>query len=187
MTSGDLGCLILAAGEGRRFGAAKQLALVDGRPLLEHVLALAAPWDPLVVLGARAKEILARIDVGRHVIAPDWAEGQAASLRAGVAALGDVDRALVLLGDQPFLTQEVIAEVLAISVPPTHAARATYDGRPGHPVVLGRRVLDAVPALRGDAGARNLLGSFDVRTFEAGHLCDPTDIDTPDQLEVPAP
>jgi len=180
----DLGCLVLAAGESRRFGSAKQLALVDGRPLLEHVLALAAPWDPLVVLGAHAGEVRARLDVGRHVVADDWAEGQAASLRAGVAGLGDVQRVLVLLGDQPFLTQEVIAEVLGLG---GDAARATYDGHPGHPVVLGRRVLDAVPALRGDAGARNLLGGFDVRTFEAGHLCDPTDIDTPDQLEVPAP
>jgi CTP:molybdopterin cytidylyltransferase MocA len=46
--------------------------------------------------------------------------------------------------------------------------------------VLGREVLDAVPSLTGDAGARELLR--DARTVEAAHLCDPTDIDTPDQL-----
>jgi CTP:molybdopterin cytidylyltransferase MocA len=172
----ETGCLILAAGEGRRFGGAKQLALLDGRPLLAHVLELAAPYDPLVVLGARAEEILAAVEIPRHVIAADWAEGQAASLRAGVAALGDVERALILLGDQPFLTREVIEAVLALG----GTARATYDGVPGHPVVLGREVLDAVPSLTGDAGARELLR--DARTVEAAHLCDPTDIDTPDQL-----
>ncbi|MEA2168712.1 MAG: hypothetical protein QOF76_2012 [Solirubrobacteraceae bacterium] len=175
----DLGCLILAAGAGRRFGGAKQLALVDGKPLLAHAIALAAPYHPLVVLGARAEEILAAMDVGPHVIAEDWAEGAAASLRAGVAALGDADRVLVLLGDQPYLTREVIEGVLAAG----GTARATYDGRPGHPVVLSGAVLAAVPRLRGDKGARSLLR--DAATFEAGHLCDPTDIDTPDQLEVP--
>ena len=50
--------LILAAGEGRRFGGPKQLAELDGKPLLQHVLETAAPWDPLVVLGAHADEIL---------------------------------------------------------------------------------------------------------------------------------
>lgn len=178
---------MLAAGEARRFGSPKQLALLDGRPLLAHVLDLAAPYDPLVVLGAHASEILARVDVGEHVIADAWAEGQAASLRAGVAALGDVDRVLVLLGDQPFLTREVIDAVLAVSTPPTPAARATYNGVPGHPVVLGRAVLATVPDLRGDTGARDVLARFRVRTVEAAHLCDPTDIDTPDQLEASAP
>jgi CTP:molybdopterin cytidylyltransferase MocA len=171
-----MGCLILAAGEARRFGSAKQLAHLDGRPLLAHVLDLAAPYDPLVVLGARAAEILAAVDIPRHVIAADWADGQAASLRAGVAALGDVDRALILLGDQPFLTRAVIDGVLALG----GTARATYAGTPGHPVVLGRDLLDAVPSLTGDAGARDLLRG--ARTLEAAHLCDPTDIDTPEDL-----
>ncbi len=60
--------------------------------------------------------------------------------------------------------------------------RTLYGGEPGHPVVLGRRVLDVVPTLRGDVGARDLLRSFRVAGWEAGHLCDPTDIDTPEQL-----
>jgi CTP:molybdopterin cytidylyltransferase MocA len=45
-------------------------------------------------------------------------------------------------------------------------------------------VLAAVPELRGDVGARDLLRSFRVHEWEAGHLCDPTDIDTREQLEV---
>ena len=173
--------LILAAGAGRRFGGApKQLAPVRGRPLLSHVVAAAAPYRPLVVLGARADEIRAAVDVGDHVVAADWAEGMAASLRAGAAALGPVDRAVVLLGDQPFITAAAIEAVLALG---GDAARATYDGAPGHPVVLGRRVLARVGELRGDAGARELLARFDVRTLEAAHLCNPTDVDTRDQLD----
>jgi len=178
--------IVLAAGEGRRFGGPKQLAEVGGRPLVAHALALAAPFDPLVVLGARAALIRPVVaDAAQVVLAEDWAEGQAASLRAGVAALGDgVDWALVLLADQPFLTPAVVEGVLAARDPGVDAVRAVFDGRPGHPVLLGRRVLAEVPSLRGDTGARDLLSRFRVRAFEASPLCDPTDIDTPDQLEV---
>ena len=187
-----IGALILAAGEGRRFGGPKQLARVGDRTMIEHVLdsALAVtPLDPvLVVLGAHAPRIRAEVHFGDvpTVVAEDWAEGQAASLRTGVAALGDeVEAAVVLLADQPFITPQVIATTLDhYDAEHDDAVRTTYGGRPGHPVLLGRRVLDAVPALHGDVGARDLLQRFRVRTWEAGHLCDPTDIDTPDQLEV---
>lgn len=169
--------LILAAGEGRRFGGPKQLAEVGGRPLLAHVLDTAAPWDPLVVLGAHADAILARVQMTDHVIAADWADGQSASLRAGIAALGDVDRAIVLLADQPWISREAVEAVLAAD---GDAARATYHRAPGHPVVLGRRMLARAGELRGDAGFRDLL--TDATLVEAAHLCDPADIDTPDDL-----
>lgn len=180
--------VVLAAGEGRRFGGPKQLARVGGVPILGRVLAAmdAVPaLDPLVaVLGARADEVRAQIDFGRFrvVVARDWAQGQSASLRAGVAALGDVDEILVCLGDQPFITPEVVAGTLELRG--GDAARAAYGGVPGHPVLLGRAVLRRVPALRGDVGARDLLAGLRVRTWEAGHLCNPIDIDTREQLEA---
>ncbi len=181
--------IVLAAGAGRRFGGPKQLALLDGRPLLAHVLdqAWSVPaLDPLVVvLGAHAEAIRAGVDLtGAEVVeCADWAEGQAASLRAGVAAAGrSVGAALVLLGDMPFVTAQVMAAAVDHLTGGWDAVRTLYGGRPGHPVVLGRRVLDAVPTLRGDVGARELLRSFRVRTWEGGHLCDATDIDTPEQL-----
>jgi CTP:molybdopterin cytidylyltransferase MocA len=178
--------IVLAAGEGRRFGGPKQLAQVHGRPLIAHALALAAPYEPLVVLGARAEQIRPVVGgAAEVVVAEDWAEGQAASLRAGVAAFaGAVDWALVLLADQPFLTPAVVEGVLAARGDDVDAVRAVFGGRPGHPVLLGRRVLAEVPSLKGDTGARDLLARFRVRVFEASRLCDPTDIDTPNQLEV---
>jgi CTP:molybdopterin cytidylyltransferase MocA len=179
--------LILAAGEGRRFGGPKQLAEVEGVPLVARAVALAAPWRPLVVLGARADEVAAAVppDV-ETVVAADWAEGQAASLRAGVAALGPAeDWALILLADMPFITRAACEAVIAAASPDVDAVRAVYGARPGHPVLLGRAVLDAVPALRGDTGARELLETARVATVDCSGLADPTDIDTPDQLEVP--
>jgi molybdenum cofactor cytidylyltransferase len=182
--------LVLAAGEGRRFGGPKQLAQLDGRPILAHVLeamkAVPALQPLVVVLGARAPEVRAGMDFGafRVVVAEDWAEGQAASLRAGVEALGEADEVLVCLGDQPRITSEVIEGTLRRGDPDADAVRAAYDGVPGHPVLLRRPVLERVRELRGDAGARALLAEMRVSTWEAAHLCDPTDIDTQAQLEA---
>src|SRR3989442_3261575 len=83
----DIAFIVLAAGAGRRFGGPKQLAPLAGRPLLQHVVD-AAP-DPLtVVLGAHADAVRAGVDLDSAdvVVCEDWEEGQAASLRPGVAA-----------------------------------------------------------------------------------------------------
>jgi molybdenum cofactor cytidylyltransferase len=181
----DLAFIVLAAGAGRRFGGPKQLAALDGRPLLQHVVD-AAPAPLTVVLGAHADQVRAAVNLEGVdvVICKDWQEGQAASLRAGVEALAPVDAAVVLLGDMPFVTPQVIAGAVDHLSGRWDAVRTLYGGAPGHPVVLGRRVLDAVGGLRGDRGARDLLRAFRVREWEAGHLCDPADIDTREQLEV---
>ena len=146
-----------------------------------------AGLDPrVVVLGARAEEIRAAVDFTgvRVVECPDWADGQSASLRTGAAAVGDVDAAVVLLGDMPFITVAVIEAAVGLLTDEFDVVRAIYDGEPGHPVVLGRAVLDALPGVTGDVGARDLMRSFRVRKWDAGALCDPTDIDTPEQLDA---
>jgi CTP:molybdopterin cytidylyltransferase MocA len=116
------------------------------------------------------------------VVCEEWERGQAASLRRGVAALAEADAAVVTLGDQPFITPQVIAGALDQLGPRYDAVRATYSGAPGHPVVLGRQVLDCVGAIEGDVGARDLLARFRVRDWEAGHLCSAADVDTREEL-----
>lgn len=184
-----LGCVVLAAGAGRRFGGPKQIAQWRGTTLVEWALdaALGVALERIVVvLGAHADEVRAGADLtgAQVVLAQDWAEGQAASLRAGVAALGAVDGAVVLLADMPFVTAEVVAGTIARFDHRHDVVRTVYAGRPGHPVLLGRAALDRVPELRGDAGARVLFADLRVCEWEAGHLCDPTDIDTRTQLEA---
>ena len=174
--------LVLAAGEGRRFGGPKQLAQLDGRPLLAHVVAAArAVLDPVVVvLGARAEQVRAGVALGGVAVVecPDWADGMSASLRCGLRALGEAEAVVVLLGDQPLVTPDVLRAVLAAGAP----ARAAYDGVPGHPVLLDAGLLARADALRGDAGFRAELEG--VTLVECGMLCDPTDIDTREDLEV---
>ena len=107
----------------------------------------------VVVLGHDADEIRARIDFGSAdvVICSEWARGQGFSLRRGVAALAGADAVVITLADQPFITPQVISGALD-QLEGYDAVRAVYDGTPGHPVVLGPRVLGAVGELEGDAG-----------------------------------
>ncbi len=184
-----IGGLILAAGEARRFGSPKQLAPLDGRPLLEHaLLAMArarAVGPVVVVLGANAEAILAGVPLhgARAVRADDWADGQSASLRAGVAALEPhADAVAIVLGDQPRIGAGAIDAVAAARDGAHDAVRATWGGRPGHPVVLERSLYEAARALRGDEGARSLLERARVRLVPCDGLGGDADVDTPEQL-----
>jgi CTP:molybdopterin cytidylyltransferase MocA len=183
-----IGGVVLAAGEGSRFGGAKQLAELDGRPLLEHALATMAAVPAVekfvLVLGARADEIRSQIDThGADVVVCEaWADGQAESLKTGLAAIDEMEAALILLGDQPGITTAAVEAVL-VHFDGTRPLRAVYDGRPGHPVLLPRALMRRAMELQGDAGARELLEEAGVRRIEIGHLCEPTDIDTPSDLD----
>src|SRR5215218_8151263 len=161
--------LVLAAGEGRRFGGPKQLAELSGRPLVEHALAALAGLDRVaVVLGA-----------AEVVVCADWAEGIGASLRAGLAALAGAGEVVIVLADQPFVSAAAVERVRST---PGAAARAVYVGEPSHPVVVRRPLLDRAGELRGDAGFRAFLdGAAEV---ECSDLADPRDIDTRHDLEV---
>jgi CTP:molybdopterin cytidylyltransferase MocA len=179
-----VGGLILAAGQGRRFEGIKQLAEFRGRPLLEHALEAMTGLSPrVVVLGYAAEEVAAGVDLhgAAPVYCPDWASGQSASLRCGLAALGGCDAIVVALGDMPGLTAEAVEAVVS-AARDEDAARATYDGVPGHPVLLRRPLLHRAGELRGDTGFRELLEHATVREVEVGGLADPADIDTREEL-----
>jgi molybdenum cofactor cytidylyltransferase len=177
--------LVLAAGDGSRFSASesKLLALLDGRPLVEHAVRAACAVDSLervvVVVGAWSDEVLKRVDFGRAepVVCGDWSDGQSASLRCGVRALGSVEKVIVTLGDQPLVSPELIARFLT----EPGRTRAVFGGRPGHPVVLGPAELEAVAGLTGDRGARELLKGG--RRIECSDIGFGLDVDTPDDLE----
>ncbi|CAN5282800.1 nucleotidyltransferase family protein [soil metagenome] len=187
-----IAAVVLAAGSGSRFGkSAKQLAELDGIPLLEHALraveAVPAIDRIVVVLGARAEEIRAGVDFGqaKPVVCEDWADGQAASLRRGIEAVAGADAAVLTLGDMPRITPEVIAAFtdLAVKHGSQARARAVYDGLPGHPVVLGSEYFAQIAALQGDVGAREVLKAIGAHPIECSHLCSPADVETPEALE----
>jgi molybdenum cofactor cytidylyltransferase len=175
----ELGGVILAAGGSTRFGEGpKLLAALDERPVLEHVIGPACSLSELervvVVLGGDAQLLREGIDFGRAepVLCADWQQGMSRSLRRGVAALAPVERVMVLLGDNPTVTPELLRRF--VTAP--GGARAVYHGVPGHPVVLGRVQLDRLEDVQGDIGARRLLAG--CRQIECGDIASGADVDT---------
>jgi CTP:molybdopterin cytidylyltransferase MocA len=180
--------VVLAAGAGTRFGGRKQLAPLRGRPLLEHALAAAAAGPgaaTLLVLGADAEEIEAGVELGGAAVVrcADWERGQGASLRAGLAALdADVAAALVTLGDEPFVPPAAGRRLVAARRPGLAALRASYSGRPGHPVLIERELFAPLTAAAPGASPAALLREAGIEAVECGDLGDPADVDTREQL-----
>jgi CTP:molybdopterin cytidylyltransferase MocA len=142
-----IAAVVLAAGASTRFGSPKQTVLLE--PVLERVRSSAAIDDIVVVLGAHDIETRARA-----VRCPEWGRGPGASLRCGLAVLGDeVEAAVVVLGDGPRLDPRAIERVVAAwREEGADRVAATYGGVRLHPLLLARRAWDDVP----DAGLRAL-------------------------------
>jgi CTP:molybdopterin cytidylyltransferase MocA len=201
-TGAGVAGLLLAAGAGRRMGGPKAL-LRDARgvPYLDRSVGLlleAGCVSVTVVVGA-AGDDAARLleeagwtgDPQVHLVhAAGWAEGMGASLSAGLAGLrerDDADAALVSLVDLPDVDAPVVRRVLATreGAGPARAAlvRATYDGRPGHPVLIGRdHWAGVLEVARGDRGARDYLAAHPPTPCECGDLATGRDVDRPEDV-----
>lgn len=158
--------LILAAGASSRMGRPKQLLDWGGRPLVRAAAetALAARLDPIVMVvgGARPEVEAALAGLPLHLVAnPDYAAGQSTSLRAGIAALGELaDAVVVLLGDQPFVSAAIVERLVAEWQASQAAIVApVYAGQRGNPVLFARTVFPELLAIRGDQGARGVLAA----------------------------
>ena len=179
---------MLAAGAATRFGAPKQLADLDGVPLLEHALRAmtSAPVERVVVvLGAGADEVAAGVDLqgAEPVVCRRWEEGQSASLACGLAELAGCEAVVVTLGDQPRVSPDAIRRVISARNGAV-AVRATYNGNPGHPVLLERELFAQLRNVSGDLGARNLLLSVHVIDVPCDDLGGGEDVDTPAELDA---
>ena len=169
--------LVLAAGEGRRFGGPKAPYQLDGERLVDRaVLVLRdAGVDPVVVvLGAWVGEV-PEADI---VVNTDWRAGMGSSLRVGlehVTARDDIDRVLVTLVDLVGLTPDAVRRLVETGA---DLAAATYDGERGHPVLLARRHWEGAAASAvGDRGARTYLAEREVVAVEVGDIASGDDLD----------
>jgi nicotine blue oxidoreductase len=179
--------VLLAAGEGSRFGRPKALVTLDGQTLAERGVGLlrAGGADPvLIVAGA----VPVPVDHVRTVYNPDWRTGMGSSLRAALRALADADAsaAVIALADQPLVGPEAVTRLIAAYRAGATVAVAAYEGKPRNPVLLAREHWpEVIETATGDQGARAFLRAHPdlVTPVECGDTGRPDDIDTQADLD----
>jgi len=188
-TREGLYALVLAAGASTRFGSAKQLVRVAGRPLLHTAVTRAAEVTGnalIVVLGARAARLapLLKHCPGSVVVNRHWREGLGSSIRAGVARLPpNCSGVLLLLADQAAVTADDLKRLAgAWRKQPLCIAAALYAGISGAPVIFPRNMFRELAELRGDVGARALLRRNANRLVRVPMPSAGIDVDTPEDL-----
>lgn len=179
-TPTDTAGLVLAAGAGRRFGAPKAAVLFEGERLVDRAVRLLRDGGcARVIVVSGAVEL--RVPGATVVHNPRWATGMGSSLTTGLAAVHE-SGVVVVPVDMPWLGAEAVRRLRRCGA---RLAIATYDGRPGHPVLLGAEHFPAVAATAvGDIGARKFLAANSELVQEVP--CDgtgsPEDVDIPQDL-----
>lgn len=191
--------IVLAAGQSKRMGKAnKLLETVSGKPLISHIVEASnqSQLDQLVVVtGHQGKEV--RSELGGFVKGgkphkflnnPDYEMGLSSSLITGIKSLDrNVTHAMILLGDMPLISNEIIDELLETidSNPPNSIIMATAFGKWGNPILWPRCYFDALLELKGDVGAKHIIfeNSEHVIEVEIGEAA-ALDIDLKTELNV---
>lgn len=184
--------VMLAAGASRRFGGIKQLAVIDGQPMICHALAQLPPGLAryYLVLGANCQAIAEVVE--RHpdfghiqlLIAPDWQQGLAHSLKFAISQLSpDIERVLICLADQVALKAHDYKALLALSdTHPGHIVAAVYQHNPGVPAIFCKAEFALLMQLKGDKGAKALLHQYADKVIQCDLPAAAIDIDTQQDL-----
>lgn len=194
-TNRNVAAIILAAGRSTRMGGPnKLLAELGGKPLVrivtEQALASRAQ-GVIVVTGHQANDVQNALHGLNVTFAhnPDFAEGLAGSVKAGIAAVpNSADGAVICLGDMPLIEARLIDRMIESFAPDRGnlIVVPVSDGRRGNPVLWSRRFFNELMTLDGDIGARHLIAKHGEAVAEVpveGHSAF-LDIDTPEALET---
>lgn len=183
--------ILLAAGESRRMGYVKPLLPIGPRTFVAHLAALMLKWVPrlVVVVGAEAARVRAALPPDSRIVTVenrDYASGQLASLKVGLAALGDVaDAALVHLADHPLVQAATFGKLVqAYARAGWPIAIARHRGRRGHPIIFARSLFVELMWAPESEGARAVVNRDPSRVCYV-EVDDPgvtLDLDTPEDL-----
>jgi nicotine blue oxidoreductase len=186
--------VLLAAGQGSRFGRPKALVELDGQTLAERGVTLlrAGGTDPVLIVTGAAQVELRPKHQARTVYNREWRTGMGSSLRAALRALTELEAGpeigavVVALADQPLVGAEAVGRLIAAYRAGAGVAVAAYGGKPRNPVLLAREHWpEVIATATGDQGARAFLRARPelVTLVECGDTGRPDDIDTPADLE----
>ena len=188
----QVAAIVLAAGGSQRMGRPKQLLPIRGRPMVRHVTeAVAATGlaQVIAVTGAHAEEVAAALaDLPVEIVVNEsWTEGMSGSMLAGLRVLRpEIQAALLVLGDQPALTTDLL-QLLVNRYRATGAPIVApfYQGQRGNPVLFDRVLFSELLAVKGDRGGRLLIARHKEQV-EWVEVDDPAvimDIDSPQDYQ----
>ncbi len=192
MPDKKVAAVILAAGASTRLGEPKQLIEIGGLPLVRKAAmsALEAGALPVVVvLGAENDQILPALeglDNVRIALNSRWKTGMASSVTSGLSALAedeDVDGALLVLADQPFVDAHTLKNLIA-AFGESRIVASSYSNTVGVPAVIGREFCPELMELQGDRGAGPWLRARMAEITAIPLPVSPLDIDTRDDVEL---
>lgn len=185
--------VLLAAGGARRMGPGRHKLLeeIDGVPQIRRAAAAllgSGLSETVVVLGAAARETGPALEglALRRVENPAWESGMGASLAAALRAIApEADAVLIALADMPLMAPALIDRLITAFDPAAGAEIVRplgAGGRPGHPILFGRRFFEALSRIEGDQGARAVIAEHPefLREVAIGGRAPLLDLDTPE-------
>ncbi|MFV8281283.1 nucleotidyltransferase family protein [Christiangramia marina] len=189
----NIAVLILAAGSSKRLGKPKQLVKFKNKTLLQHSIDVSEALDlseKIIVLGANEEKILNEVDLKNHklLINSNWQKGMSTSLKKGLEEIRNlhptIEHVLVLLSDQPFISELVLQELIDKHLTANCLASfSQYQEIPGVPAIFSREIFPDLMRIEGDRGARDLIKNgftnYQLVSFEKGIV----DIDTEKDLQ----
>ncbi|PCJ90406.1 MAG: 4-diphosphocytidyl-2C-methyl-D-erythritol kinase [Porticoccaceae bacterium] len=158
-----LAVVVLAAGRSSRFGSAKQLALIDGQPLITHSIQAIQDIDcagRYVVLGANYDAIYEAVRTLPITILKNdcWSEGMASSIRLAAEELKSFDALLFLAADQVVVKAEQLNQLVRYwERHADYIVAASYAATLGIPAIFPSSYFDALASLYGDSGAKKII------------------------------
>lgn len=184
-----IGCVVMAAGSAKRFGANKLAMELQGQSLFQRALdAVPAQQFASVIVVTQYQEFLETVKYFHFLSIfndrPDL--GQSHTLQLGLAALQDCDGVLFQVADQPLLRQERISALIALwRKQPEKIAALAHNGKRGNPCLFPARLFPELMAIRGDRGGSAVIHNHpeDLILLEASEE-ELFDVDTVQALEL---
>lgn len=153
----SIGAVVLAAGEGKRYGGNKLIAEFKGKPIILRVIDALEGIERVVIVGKYAQELLPLLKNEIVIYNPYWEEGMSTSIKLGVKFFQEKDGILIVLGDMPLITKDTIQKIISAFREECEAVIPIHEGKQGNPVIISKKLYNKLFELQGDVGARYIL------------------------------